>query len=119
MSHFFRTLEGATIASDGSERKTRATRGGSAESGLEVLLRSNEGSLKVSVYEGDDGTGGLEDRVRVAFQRVRQFIPAPSSLVRGAITTGEMVGQDFELYNGPISECDYGSIRTNTQEAER
>ena len=111
MSHFYGTLQGSTIDRDGSERKTRVTRGASADNGLEVVLRSNEGSVRVTVYEGDDGTGGLEDRVRIRFERVKAFGP----IGRGS---GHLCGQDFELYDGPISECDYTSIRTNTQEQE-
>jgi len=116
MSHFFCVLEGSTIAQDGSERKTRATRGGSAQSGLEAVLRSNEGSVRVSVYEGDDGTGGLEDRVRIAFQRIAAFTPMNDP--RDAMPD-YMVGHDFELYDGPLSECSFPCIRTNTQEEER
>lgn len=113
MSHFFGTLEDARIASDGTERKTKATRGGSAQSGLEAILRSNEGSVKVELYEGDDGTGGLEDRVRITFQRVRIFYPFD-----GLRNTHE-VGQDFTLYEGPLSECSYSSIFLATQESEK
>ena len=120
MSHFFAVTEGATIDRDGSERKTRVTRGGNAESGLTAILRSKEGSVVVSVYEGDDGTGGLEDRVRIAFQRVGVFRPVTHGI--GTISVdaiGErFTGHDFELYDGPISECDHGSIRWATQESE-
>lgn len=116
MSHFYGTLEGSTSAPDGTERKTKAYRGGSAQSGLDVLLRSDEGSIRVSVYEGDDGTGGLEDRVRVRFQRIVRFNP-----IRGDLESSEgryHVGQDFELYDGPLSECSFPCIYTNTQEIE-
>ncbi len=110
MSHFFGSLEGTTPAPDGTERKTRATRGGSAESGLQAILHSNEGCVKMTVYEGDDGTGGLEDRVRIQFERVSKF---------PGIIGIDMAGQDFELYDGPISECNYSSIRWATQESEK
>jgi len=116
MSHFFGVIEGSTTAQDGTSRKTRATRGAGAKDGLTVVLRSNEGSLRVSVYEGDDDTGGLEDRVRIRFESVWPFRP---NVVQGlTLPNQRKAGQDFTIYDGPLNECDFGSIYTNTQESE-
>ena len=91
MSHFYGTLEGFTPR---GERPDITRRGGTPESGLEAILSSSEGSVVIAVYEGEAEDGGLEDRVRI-------WLPG------------------FELYDGPLSECRFESIRTNTQEVEK
>lgn len=110
MSHFYGTLEGSTIAPDGTERKTRAARCSTAKEGLRVNLRSNEGSVTVSVFEGEDETGCLEDRVTIRFESCRAFSPTGQ---------GPVVGHNFTLYSGPISECLYEGICVATQESEK
>jgi len=84
---------------------------GTAESGLRVNLRSNEGGLDIELYEGEAEDGGLEDRVRIQFKRVPVLRPLPGKI-------GSR-GQEFELYDGPLSECLFEDIRTNTQEVEQ
>ena len=111
MSHFYGTLEGFTPR---GERPAISRVGGTRESGLEAIVGSNEGCVAVRLYEGEAEDGGLEDRVRVAFQS--KVISNPNA---GMPFGDEVrVGHDFELYDGPLSECRFASIRTNTQEVE-
>jgi len=93
MSHFYGTLYGSEALEKPLPGPGVAGVGGTAQSGLQVILRSPEGSVVIQVYEGEAEDGGLEDRVNIQFT-------------------------DFELYDGPLSECRFESIRTNTQEVE-
>ena len=103
MSHFYGTL------SDSDDLAIPGCGVGS-ESGLETVLRSPEGSVVIQVYEGEAEDGGLEDRVRICFKRVKSWPPE---------VPPQFVGQEFELYNGPLSECCFSCIQTNTQEVEK
>ena len=81
-----------------------------SDSGLETSLKSSEGCVAVRVYEGETEDGGFEDRVRICFKRVKSWPPE---------IPPQFVGQEFILYEGPLSECLYEGIRTNTQEVEK
>lgn len=105
MSRFYGTLHGL----EDSPRTGIPRYGLGSESGLEVNLRSSEGSVSIRVYEGEAADGGLEDRVRITFERVMSWPPE---------VPPQFVGKEFELYSGPLSECRFDCIRTNTQEVE-
>ena len=114
MSHFYGTLQGSSpVNGPGApkQRPTIARRGADAESGLEVQLRSNEGSVVVQVYEGEAADGGLEDRVTIRFESVRAFSEGGEQ--------GPVVGHNFTLYSGPLAECVYENIYLATQESEQ
>lgn len=103
MSHFYGSL---------GDPESSPIPGGrvSSESGLEVVLRSPEGCVVIQVSEGEAADGGLEDRVRIVFKGVMSWPPE---------VPPQFVGHAFEVYNGPLSECLFEGIRTNTQESEK
>ncbi len=103
MSHFYGSLRGLEYSAIPEGEV-------SSESGLEVLLRSPEGSVVIRVCEGEAEDGGIEDRVRITFRQVMSWPPEVAP---------QFVGEEFELYNGSLSECVFESIRTNTQEVEK
>ena len=86
MSHFYGTIYGSGRPGWNENDGPIASRRGTAKSGLEAVLSSPEGTLFVRLYEGEAEDGGLEDRVRVRIS-------------------------GFELYDGPLSECRFESIR--------
>ena len=105
MSHFFGEITGSSLRNGSgttTTKYTKATRGGTAKEGLEVRLRSNEGSLRVSLYEGEAADGGLEDRVTIRFESCRAFGQSPYP--------GPVVGHNHTIYSGPISEVDFNSV---------
>ncbi len=106
MSHFYGTLYGSGGPGNGLPM---VECGGTRDSGLDVILRSNEGSVTVRLFEGEAPDGGLEDRVQIHFKKIMSWPPE---------VPPQFVGQEFELYSGPLSECCFSCIRTNTHESE-